>query len=231
MALTFAWLGGGAFVAALAYFLYTYAVSFARPAGQAGSVAVAVLVDILLFVAFAAHHSVFARPRVKRLVVRVVPSALERSLYVWVASLLLILVCAAWQPLPGSIYRQNGWAAALHFACVAAGLVLATLGARMLAPLELAGIQQARGKRRTRAEHLVTAFPYSLVRHPIYLGWVLVVFGVPHMTWSRFLMACLSTAYLAVAIPWEERLLVNEFGEAYDTYRRRVRWRMLPFVY
>lgn len=226
-----AWLGGGAFVAALAYLSYTYAVTLGRPATTDGSAIQAVLVNTLLFSLFAAHHSVFARPWMKRLVVRLVSPSLERSFYVWVASLLLILVCAAWQPVPEVLYRHDGWVAALHVACVAAGIVLIALGARRLAPLELAGINQALGRRPGRTEPLVVSFPYSLVRHPIYLGWVLVVFGAPLMTTSRFLMACLSTAYVVIAIPWEERLLVRQFGHDYEAYRQRVRWRMIPFIY
>jgi protein-S-isoprenylcysteine O-methyltransferase Ste14 len=230
MAPLIAWLGGGAFVASLAYFFYTYVVTLGRTAGHGGVVR-AVVIDTLLFVVFAAHHSLFARPWVKRRVIRVVPRELERSFYVWVASLLLMLVCAAWQPLPGTLYTQRGWVFLLHLGSVAAGLALAALGARRLDPLELAGIDQARHKPRARRGSLVTSFPYTVVRHPIYLGWVLAVFGIPRMTTSRLLMACVSTAYLAIAIPWEERLLVREFGSAYREYARRVRWRMIPGVY
>jgi protein-S-isoprenylcysteine O-methyltransferase Ste14 len=133
---------------------------------------------------------------------------------------------------PGELFRHSGVAAAPHAVILAAGLALTALGARRLAPLELAGIDQARGRRRRPgAARLVTAFPYTIVRHPIYLGWVLVVFGVPHMTWNRLLMALLSTTYLLVAIPWEERLLGREWGRAYEDYKRRVRWRIVPGVY
>jgi len=69
------------------------------------------------------------------------------------------------------------------------------------------------------------------VRHPIYLGWMLVVFGAPTMTTNRMLFAAVSSCYLLVAIPWEERSLVAEFGEAYRAYRRQVRWRILPGVW
>lgn len=226
-----AWLGGGAFVASLAYFAYTYAVTLARPGAPEGSVLAPLVADVLLFTLFAAHHSLFARPWFKRRLVQLVPRDLERSFFVWVASLLLVLVCAAWQPLPGTLYRQRGWLVLVHLLVVAAGVALTALGARLLQPLDLAGIDQARHTPRTASASLVTSFPYSLVRHPIYFGWVLMVFGVPHMTVSRLVMACLSTAYLAVAVPWEERLLVREFGVAYEDYARRVRWRMIPGLY
>lgn len=230
MAALIAWLGGGAFVASLGYFLYTYAVTLARPTAR-GGVLLPLTIDTLLFAVFATHHSLFARQWVKRRVARLVPPELERSFYVWVASLLLVLVCAAWQPLPGVIYAHAGWALLVHVGLVAAGITLTVAGARRLDPFDLAGIDQARHKPRTSRASLVTTFPYSLVRHPIYLGWILMVFGVPRMTTNRLLMACVSTAYLALAIPWEERLLVREFGSAYRQYAQRVRWRMIPFVY
>jgi protein-S-isoprenylcysteine O-methyltransferase Ste14 len=69
------------------------------------------------------------------------------------------------------------------------------------------------------------------VRHPLYFAWLLFVFATPHMTFTRLEFAVLSSAYLALAIPLEERALINAFGESYLTYQRKVRWRMLPGVY
>ena len=73
--------------------------------------------------------------------------------------------------------------------------------------------------------------PYRWVRHPLYLGWLLMVFGAAHMTGDRLAFAAITTAYLVVAIPWEERSLRQSFGEAYARYMRDVRWRMIPFIY
>jgi len=72
---------------------------------------------------------------------------------------------------------------------------------------------------------------YGFVRHPLYFAWVLMVFAAPSMTGTRLVFAVLSTAYLAMAIPWEERTLVQVFGPEYEAYRRAVRWRMLPGIY
>ena len=73
--------------------------------------------------------------------------------------------------------------------------------------------------------------PYRWVRHPLYLGWVLMVFGAAHMTGDRLAFAAITTAYLVVAIPWEERSLRQSFGDEYARYMRDVRWRMIPFIY
>jgi protein-S-isoprenylcysteine O-methyltransferase Ste14 len=69
------------------------------------------------------------------------------------------------------------------------------------------------------------------VRHPIYLGWFLMVFGVPVMTGTRLVFALSSCAYLVVAVPLEERTLQQTTGGKYDEYKRQVRWRILPGVY
>ena len=98
----FSWSGAVLFAVALAFFLYTYVVTFAIPArGQADPIAIAW--DIALFSAFACHHSLFARASVRAWVSRVVPAGLERSAYVWAASLMLIAVCLLWRPVDGSV--------------------------------------------------------------------------------------------------------------------------------
>ena len=100
---------------------------------------------------------------------------------------------------------------------------------RVLDPLVLAGIRQATGQEFTSEFKLVG--PYFLVRHPIYLGWLLIVFGAPVMTWTRLEFAVVSSAYLVFAIPFEERTLVDAFGDTYRDYQRQVRWRLVPWVW
>jgi protein-S-isoprenylcysteine O-methyltransferase Ste14 len=78
---------------------------------------------------------------------------------------------------------------------------------------------------------LTISGPYRWLRHPIYLGWVMFVFGAPEMTAGRLLFATISTVYLIVAIPYEERSLAAEFGSAYSEYQRQVRWRLVPGVW
>ena len=93
-------------------------------------------------------------------------------------------------------------------------------------PLELAGIKPLSAR-----DSLQIAGPYRWVRHPLYLGWLLAVFGAAHLTADRLAFAAITTAYLCVAIPWEERSLLRMFGESYARYQRSVRWRMIPYVY
>jgi protein-S-isoprenylcysteine O-methyltransferase Ste14 len=97
--------------------------------------------------------------------------------------------------------------------------------------MALAGIPQAEGRAVAAPATLRTAGVYGLVRHPIYLAWLLMVWPTPMMTGSRLTFAIVSTIYLMLAVPFEERSLVREFGPAYRDYQRRVRWRMMPFLY
>lgn len=222
------WLGGAAFVVSLAATLVAFFTGM-RPAPPGTYTAGAALVDVLLFSVFALHHSLFARSTIRQWLTARVPAYLERSLFVWVASALLIAVVLAWQPLPGRAYRHHGWGALPHWAIVLAGLWLIARATRVIDPLQLAGIRQLRGE--STAEGLQIVGPYRLVRHPIYLGWMLLFFGVPDMTWTRFLFAAVSSAYLVIAIPFEERSLTETFGDAYVDYQRTVRWRVVPGIW
>jgi protein-S-isoprenylcysteine O-methyltransferase Ste14 len=222
------------FVSSLAFFVYAYLVLFgeAVPAGPIGGPVVA---NLALFTAFALHHSVFARAGVKRWLNRLFPASLERSAFTWVSSALFLVVCWAWQPVPGVLYRLDApWRGGL-FAVQALGVVLTFFGSRAVDVLDLGGVRPLLDARagRTAPRHvpLVTSGVYRLVRHPIYFGWVLLVFGSPGMTATRFTFAVISTLYLAAAIPLEERGLSAAFGDDYRRYCGAVRWRMIPGVY
>lgn len=220
----FVWLGGVVFVASLASTGWAYLVRFGTARSFAGWQPL--LIDTVLVTGFALHHSICARSGIKQALARVIPERLLRSVYVWIASLLLVIVCAAWQPVGGSLYRVGGWSAWAVYAIQFAGVLLVARSVRAIDALELAGIRTGRAR-----AALQTGGVYGLVRHPLYLGWTLVVFGATHMTGDRLTFALLTTAYVALAVPWEEQGLAAAFGSDYSRYRRQVRWRILPFVY
>jgi protein-S-isoprenylcysteine O-methyltransferase Ste14 len=230
--LAVATLGGLTFVASLAYFAVSYTGRFGVALDPAsGGAAKPVSVDAVLFTAFALHHSIFARTGVKTVMTRLVPPNLERSAYVWIASLLFILVCAWWQLVPGVLWRvDEPWRAAPIAAQIIAGA--ATLvAARQLGLLRLAGVQQVGASGVAEPPTLDDSGLYAVVRHPIYLAWVVLVWATPTMTATRLTFAAISTAYLIAAVPFEERDLRRLFGDAYARYARRVRWRMIPGIY
>lgn len=233
MSLAFAWTAAAAFVASLLYFLYSYFVRFADASTSNGWVGSFAL-NFLLFTAFALHHSAFARTGLKRRIGATVSRRLERAVYTLVSSVLFVLVCALWREVPGVLYRIPPPWTWLAYASLTAGLVVTAYGARALDVLDLAGVRQVLNSRRPSPRPptpLRTDGLYGFVRHPVYFGWVLIVLGVPVMTMTQLTFAVISTAYLAVAVPFEERSLIETFGPDYASYQQKVRWRMIPGIY
>lgn len=242
--MTLASAGGAVFVASLLYLLYFIFIVLGRPVSP-GPWLGAVAVDTLLFSVFSVHHSVMPREGAKHWFARHASAELERTAYVWVASILLLVVCIGWRPVPGVVYSIGGaWRWMLHGVQLG-GILLVLRAAVRLDVLELAGVRQVqRATRSRRAQSIIGLTPaaddsaslqlrgpYSFVRHPIYLGWVVMVFCAPHMTANRLAFAVMSTAYLAIGTLFEERSLEKAFGESYREYQRRVRWRIVPGLF
>jgi len=218
------WTGGTLFVASLALTVWWYAFVLGDqiPSPDWGALAF----DVGLFTGFALHHSVFARESIKDAIARVTSERLVRPIYVWTSSLLLIMVCLLWRPVGGELYHATG-RAALPFAAVQLfGFLFTAAAVRLIDPLELAGIRES-----PAGEALQIRGPYRLVRHPFYLGWMVMVFGAAHMTGDRLAFAAISSAYLVLAIPFEERALERRLGEAYRDYKELVSARVLPYVF
>ena len=220
----FVWVGGGLFVTSLAVCAYHYIFLWGRtPTVEPGPALVA---DALLFGLFAIHHSLFARERVKARLAGLVPQRLLRSVYVWTASLIFIAVCVLWQPIGGDVFEVHGWRTAAHVVSQIIGIGIIAAAVRTIDPLELAGVRPA-----SNPQTLQITGPYRWVRHPVYLGWVLASFSAPHMTGDRLAFAAITSIYLVMAVPWEERSLMRSFGEEYAEYKRNVRWRIVPYVF
>jgi protein-S-isoprenylcysteine O-methyltransferase Ste14 len=228
-------MGGLAFVASLLGFAWTYRTggrlgAFAGP-WRAGEAIMPVAADIALFSVFALHHSLLARTGWRNRVSAIVSPPYERAAYVWIASLLFAAVYLWWQPVAGRLWRVEGTIATTLSVVQAIGMILTVAGARRLGLLDLAGIRQGFGLESSGPATLVSDGLYGFVRHPVYFAWLLVVWPAPDMTGTRLVFAAISTLYLALAIPHEERGLIRLFGSDYRKYQQQVRWRMIPYVY
>ena len=226
----FAWLGAALFAAALGWFVYSYFVRFPALVAPGGR-ALPIVLDLALFTLFALHHSVFARDAVRRRVERAFPGR-ERSVYVWVASVVFIMICSAWQPVAGTVWAVQGEAATALYAARIAGILLTLRTAAIIDVWELAGTRPGRHQPGVTGDpEFVTDGPYGWVRHPIYSGWFLVVFSVPVMTATQLVFAVVSSAYLLIGIVFEERSLLRAAPRAYADYQKQVKWKVIPGVY
>lgn len=225
MGTAFVWIGALLFAVSLVSGALVYGIRLGVPAPPSTPLWPAVAINVALFTVFALHHSLLARTGAKAWVTRRVPADLERSVYVWVASLLFIAVCWLWQPLPGVAWTFTGPVSWLMWSLVLTGASMTGRAASAIGVWELAGVRvTAPG----RPVVFTTTGLFGFVRHPIYLAWILMVFAVHPMTNSRLLFAVISTLYLVVAIPLEEASLVEAFGDKYRTYQQQVRSRLLP---
>jgi protein-S-isoprenylcysteine O-methyltransferase Ste14 len=229
-----------AFAGSLGYFAWRYATSFGEPIDPASPILRPVAINVALFTLFAGHHSLFARARFKSLVEARVPEGLERSVYVWIASALFAIVAIFWQPVPGVFWHVTGAASRLFLLGPLAGVAIALAASRSFSARALAGLTRepsaaASSPNAASVEDSATRpsdrGPYAVVRHPLYVAVLLAVWPVATMTGTRLCFAILTTIYVLVAMPFEERDLRAAWGAGYDDYARRVRARLVPFVY
>jgi protein-S-isoprenylcysteine O-methyltransferase Ste14 len=184
------------------------------------------LIDAGLLTVFAVQHSVMARRWFKAWWTQIVPPAIERSTYVLAASLALMLLFWQWRPLGGEVWMvESGPARVMLWTLAAAGWGLVLVTTFLINHFELFGLQQvwhALIGRQSKHAMFVTPGPYRVVRHPLYFGFLLAFWMTPTMTLAHLVFAIATTAYIVLAIQFEEQDLVAEHGAAYETYRQRV---------
>ena len=195
-------------------------------AGITAPLGEALIVNVLLLGLFAAQHSVMARPAFKQRWTRIVPKAIERSTYVLLSSLALILLYWQWRTMPAIVWDVS-WPAgrAILWILFAVGWMIVLSATFMINHFDLFGLRQVylawRGQPYTDLPFRSTLL-YRLVRHPIMVGFVIAFWATPTMTAGHLLFASATTAYILIAVQLEERDLVAGLGEEYRAYRRRV---------
>ena len=206
-------------------FVGNYVVPKSIDVGGTSSVTEATLVNLLLLGLFAIQHSVMARPAFKRWLGKFLPSACQRSTYVLLSSLILLLLFWRWRPIPTPVWQASGIAAWLLIGVHWLGWLIAFASTHMIDHFDLFGLRQAFvAWRGTEMPHQSFRTPllYKIVRHPLMLGFLLAFWATPAMTAGHLLFALANTAYILVALRFEERDLIAAFGVTYQDYRRRV---------
>jgi protein-S-isoprenylcysteine O-methyltransferase Ste14 len=201
--------------------------------GDPGPLIPSLVIDAILLGVFAVQHSVMARPAFKGWWTKFVPPAVERSTYVLLASLALILLFWQWRPLPTPvIWSFTGVTATTLLAISFLGWLTVLLSTFLINHFDLFGLRQvhayATGKAIPPADFHTPLF-YKVVRHPLYLGFIIAFWAAPTMSLGHLVFALATTAYILIAIQLEEHDLVAHFGETYIGYKRRVSM-ILPWV-
>jgi protein-S-isoprenylcysteine O-methyltransferase Ste14 len=190
-----------------------------------GPLAAALAINLGLLLLFAVQHSGMARPRFKRWLTRFVPGPAERSTYGLLSSVALLVLFWQWRPLGAVVWDVSGEGArAAVTALYVAGWLVVFATTFLINHFDLFGLRQVwlafRGLPYTSVRFTAPG-PYRLVRHPLYVGWLMVFWAAPTMTAAHLLFAVGMAAYILAAIRWEERDLVAAHPE-YAAYRRRV---------
>ena len=194
---------------------------------ETASVWKALVIDAILLGIFAIQHSGMARRGFKRWLTGWLPASIERSTFVLLSSLALILLFWQWRPLTGVVWDVGqGWAWWLLYAVSALGWLIVLSGTFVINHFDLFGLRQvwyAARRQKPPPLEFVEHFYYSLVRHPLMLGFIIAFWAIPRMTVGHLLFAIATTGYILIAVKFlEERDLAAMHGETYRDYQRRV---------
>ncbi|MDX1489251.1 MAG: isoprenylcysteine carboxylmethyltransferase family protein [Acidiferrobacterales bacterium] len=224
--------GGACYVVFFLTFLYligflgNFVVPKTIDSGMAVSLEQALLINLALIALFGIQHTVMARPGFKKGWTKIVPHSVERSTYVLISSLVLIALFILWRPITIVVWDADAmWAQALGWTVFFTGIGLVLAATFVIDHFDLFGLRQVwfrfRDRPYTNPGFKVTYF-YRFVRHPLYVGWILTFWGTPRMTVGHLIFAIGMTAYILVAIRYEERDLVTFLGDDYARYREKV---------
>jgi protein-S-isoprenylcysteine O-methyltransferase Ste14 len=185
---------------------------------------VALAIDTALLGVFALQHSGMARAAFKRWWIQFVPQPAERSTYVLATNIALVVLFAVWQPIGGVVWTTAGAARFAIIGVYLLGWAVVLYSSWLIDHFDLFGLRQVWRRFRGQA-YVAPAFRtpglYRIIRHPLYVGWLMIFWAAPTMTVAHLVFALITTAYILVAIQLEERDLLAAFGRQYAEYRRR----------
>lgn len=232
----------GVVVYAVFFATFLYLIGFTAnlfvPKGIDGALEVplwqAIITNISLVLLFGVQHSVMARPWFKEMWTKFVPEPIERSTYVLFTVIVLIVLFMFWQPVGGVVWAvQGSFLTGALWALFALGWTILLVSTFLINHFDLFGLRQVwlyfRGKPYTTLKFSIPLF-YKYVRHPLYFGFVLAFWAAPVMTVSRLFLAVLFTVYILKAIRYEEKDLLEHFGEKYRQYSEGVPM-LLPSIF
>jgi len=224
----------GAFCYVVFFATFLYAIGFidnlfvpkAMDSGRSGPLVEALAIDAALLALFAIQHSVMARQWFKRAWTAIIPPAAERSTYVLFSSLALVVLFWQWRPIGGTIWQvDNPMGRVVILSFYVLGYAIVLVATFLINHFDLFGLRQTWMRFRSRAYTSIgfqTPGFYKLVRHPLYVGWLFVFWSAPTMTATHLVFSVATTAYILIAIRFEEKDLVATLGDSYQRYREEV---------
>ncbi|HET7103571.1 MAG TPA: NnrU family protein [Terracidiphilus sp.] len=223
----------GAIAYVIFFLTFLYAIAFVGnflvprtvDAGLSSPTATAIIIDVILLGLFAVQHSIMARPWFKRWWTRIVAWGVERTTYVLLASLCLILLFWQWRPLPQVVWDvQSPAGRGVLTALFWIGWIIVLVSTFLIDHMELFGLRQvmayAKGTEFVPPTFKERLF-YKVCRHPIMLGFIVAFWATPTMTVGHMLFTVATTVYIVLAIQFEEHDLISAHGDTYRSYRRR----------
>ena len=213
-------------------FLINFAVPKSIDSGDTSDFVPSLVINLLLLSVFAVQHSVMARPAFKRWWTQFVPEHLERSTYVLLTGLVLLLLYWQWRPMTDDIWHvENNMGVIFLYGLFGLGWIILFLSTFMISHTDLFGLRQVYLNLKTK-DYSTLEFKirglYKFVRHPIMTGIIIAFWSTPNMTVGHLLFAAVTTAYILVALQFEEHDLINTFGDVYMNYKRQVSM-LIPF--
>ncbi len=207
-------------------FVGDFAVEKTINTGVATDTSTAIIINLLVLTLFALQHSVMARPAFKKWWTQFIPEYAERSTYVLLTAIVLIILYWQWRPMTDVVWHvDNSFAAMLIHALFWSGWIILFASTFMISHTDLFGLRQVylkfRDKEYSSLNFRISGF-YKFVRHPIMTGIIIAFWSTPHMTEGHLLFAAVSTVYILLALQFEEHDLLNLFGEKYADYKRQV---------
>ncbi len=194
----------------------------------------AILINTLLLSVFALQHSIMARPKFKKWFTSIFNQAMERSTYILLSSLALLLIYWQWQPIPTVVWKvENEILSMLILGIYFLGWLIVLLSTFMINHFELFGLAQIYDNlrnKRTPNPKFQTNYLYKIVRHPIMLGFLIAFWATPTMSLGHLLFAAVTTIYILIAVKYlEEKDLRKSIGEKYEAYQKEVPM-IIPFT-
>lgn len=214
-------------------FLANFGVPKGISDGETGALLSAIAIDAGLVGLFGLHHSITARTAFKRWWTRIIPAPIERATYIYMTVIMTAVIVIFWRPIPITVWNvQSEFASGVIIAGYIAVWIMMTAATFHFGHFSFFGLSQAWQNFRKslpKAPNMTARYLYALVRHPISLGWMTAPFLTPHLTIGHVVFAVATFAYIIIATPFEEADLLEEIGEPYRAYRKRVPT-FVPFV-